>query len=199
MFNDFLFNPAVAGIHDYYQVTSNHRFQWVGITDPPMTNTLSINGPHGKLPMGFGATLYNDVTGPTSRTGLSGAYAYNVEINRDINVSMGLSMGLIQYKMDGTQMIIKNPDDQAIQPIVYSTYVPDASVGVYAYAEEWYAGFSVAQLFNNKLRIYDQKTGLEQTQKPLLPHRRIYYEINRDYKIRSSALVAGTSPRNNPV
>ena len=195
MFNDFLFNPAVAGTNNQYQVTSNHRFQWIGITDPPMTNTLSINGPHRKLPMGFGGTLFSDATGPTSRTEISGAYAYHVDVNQDIRVSMGLSMGLMQYKLDGTQMIIKNPDDQVIQPIVYNTYVPDASVGVYAYGDVWYAGFSVGQLFNNKLRIYDQKTGLNKLKSHYYLTGGYTYEIDRDFKVRSGALIAGTAPR----
>ncbi len=195
MFNGFLFNPAVAGTSNHYQVTSNHRFQWVGITDPPMTNTLSINGPNKKQPMGFGATIYNDVTGPTSRTGVSGAYAYNVELNRDIRISGGLSLGMMQYKIDGTQMLIKDQDDQAIQPIMYSTYVPDASVGVYAYSEDWYAGFSVGQLFNNKLKIYDEKNGLNKLKSHFYLTGGYNYEIDRDFKIRSAALVAGTAPK----
>ena len=194
-FNNFLFNPAVAGVKDFYQVMSNHRFQWIGITDPPMTNTLSINGPHGKLPMGFGGMLYNDVTGPTSRTGFSGAYAYNVEINGDIRLSMGLSLGLLQFKIDGTQLTIKNPDDLAIQPIVYSTYVPDAGVGLYAYGEDWYAGFSVGQLFNNKLKIYEQKTGLNKLKSHFYLNGGYNYEINRDLTLKSAALISGTSPK----
>jgi type IX secretion system PorP/SprF family membrane protein len=194
-FNNFMFNPAVAGVKDYYQVTSNHRFQWIGITDPPRTNILSINGPHRKLPMGFGGMLYNDVTGPTSRTGLSGAYAYNVEINRDIRISMGLSLGMMQFKIDGSQLTIKNPDDLAIQPTVYSTYVPDAGVGVYAYGDEWYAGFSVGQLFNNKLRIYEQKTGLNKLKSHFYLHGGYNYKINREFKLQSAAMIVGTSPK----
>jgi type IX secretion system PorP/SprF family membrane protein len=155
MLNDFVINPAVAGTKDYYQIRSNHRFQWVGLTDPPLTNTLSIYGPHGKLPMGFGGTLYTDVTGPTSRTGITGSYAYNIEITRDIRISGGISLGLMQYKLDGAQLTTKDVSDLAIQPVVYSSYVPDASIGFYAYAEEWYAGISVSQLLNNKLKFFE--------------------------------------------
>jgi hypothetical protein len=38
MFNDFVINPAIAGVHPYYQIRTNHRFQWVGMTDPPLTS-----------------------------------------------------------------------------------------------------------------------------------------------------------------
>ena len=195
MFNDFVINPAIAGTKDYYKISSNHRFQWVGLADPPLTNTLSINGPHGKLPMGFGGYLYNDVTGPTSRTGITGAYAYNIEINRDIRLSGGVSFGLMQYKLDGSQLTIKDTEDLAIQPIVYNSYVPDAGIGFYAYADEWYAGLSVSQLFNNKLNIRDEDIVLNKLKRHFYLTGGYKYEINRDLVVEPSVIIKGTAPK----
>ena len=194
MFNDFVINPAVAGTNDYYQIRSNHRFQWVGLTDPPLTNTLSIYGPHASLPMGFGGYIYNDVTGPTSRTGITGSYAYNIEVSNDIRVSGGISFGLLQFKLDGAQLTIKEQSDLAIQPIVYSSYVPDASIGFYAYADEWYAGFSVSQLLNNKLKIFEEKNGLNKLKSHFYLTGGYKYEINRDLVAEPSVIIKGTSP-----
>lgn len=195
MFNDFVINPAVAGTKDYYQIRSNHRFQWVGLSDPPLTNTLSIYGPHGKLPMGFGGYLYSDVTGPTSRTGITGAYAYNIEISRDIRISGGISLGLMQYKLDGTQLSIKDISDLAIQPIVYSNYVPDASIGFYAYADEWYAGLSVGQLFNNKLKFLEEENGINRLKSHFYLTGGYKYKINRDFLLEPSVIIKGTAPK----
>ena len=195
MLNDFVINPAIAGVNDFYQVRTNHRFQWVGLTDPPLTNTISVYGPHAKLPMGFGGYLYSDVTGPTSRTGITGSYAYNIEINRDIRLSMGLSIGMMQYKLDGTQLNIKDNSDLAIQPVVNSTYVPDAGIGFYAYADEWYAGFSVSQLLNNKLKIFDVKNGLNKLKSHFYLTGGYKYEMNRDITIEPSLIPKGTAPK----
>ena len=195
MFNDFVINPALAGTKDYYQIRSNHRFQWVGLSDPPSTNTISIYGPHSKLPMGFGGYLYNDVTGPTSRTGLTGSYAYNIEINRDIRISGGLSMGLMQYKLDGAQLIIKDQSDLAIQPVVYSAYVPDATIGFYAYADEWYAGFSINQLFNNKLKFFEEDARLNRLKSHFYLTGGYKYEINQDFVVEPSIIIKGTAPK----
>ena len=194
MFNDFVINPAVAGTKDYYQIRSNHRFQWIGLTDPPLTNTLSIYGPHGKLPMGFGGYIYNDVTGPTSRTGITGSYAYNVEISRDIRISGGVSFGLMQYKLDGAQLTIKDISDLAIQPIVYNSYVPDASIGFYAYADEWYAGFSVSQLLNNSLKLFEEKNGLNKLKSHFYLTGGYKYEINRDFTAEPSVIIKASAP-----
>lgn len=194
MFNDFVINPAVAGTKPYYQIRSNHRFQWIGLSDPPLTNTLSIYGPHSKLPMGFGGYIYNDVTGPTSRTGISGSYAYNIEINNDIRISGGLSFGLLQYKLDGAQLTIKDQNDLAIQPVVYNSYVPDATIGFYAYADEWYAGFSVSQLLNNKLTIFEEQNGLNKLKSHFYLTGGYKYEINRDFIAEPSMIVKATAP-----
>ena len=115
MFNNFVVNPAVAGTYDYFQIRTNHRFQWVGLLDPPMTNSISFYGPHAKLPMGYGGYVYNDVTGPTSRTGVTGAYAYNIAVTGDIRLSMGLSASIMQYRVDGTQL---NPADVSDPDVV---------------------------------------------------------------------------------
>ncbi len=195
MFNDFIINPAVAGTKNYYQIRSNHRFQWVGLVDPPMTNTLSVYGPHATLDMGYGGYFYNDVTGPSSRTGLSGTYAYNIALDRDIRLSMGLSLGIMQFKIDGSQLTSKDPADIAIQPVVFSTYVPDATIGAYVYAEEFYGGFSVTQLFNNSLRIFEEKNGLNKLKSHFYITGGYIYEINREFKLEPSIIIKGTAPK----
>ena len=40
-FNDYVFNPAVAGTRQFFELRSGHRYQWVGIQDAPRTFTLS--------------------------------------------------------------------------------------------------------------------------------------------------------------
>ena len=160
MFNDYVLNPAVAGTVNHYQIRANSRFQWTGILDAPQTVSFSVFGPHAKKPMGFGGYILNDITGPTSRTGMYGSYAYNVGLTGKIRLSMGLSVGILQNKVDGTKITLYDPDDQALPSSVYSSVVPDASVGVYAYCDQWYAGFSAFQLFANSLKWYDRKNGL---------------------------------------
>lgn len=195
MFNDFVLNPAVAGIHDYYQIRTNHRFQWTGMTDAPMTNSISFYGPHSKMDMGYGGTIYTDITGPTSRTGISGSYGYNVAINRDMRISMGLSLSMLQYRVDGTQLNPKDESDMYLQGVVSTSYVPDAGVGVYIYGDGFYAGLSAAQLLNNKVKIFDEKTSLNRLKSHFYLTGGYRFELNRDWIIEPSAIVKATAPR----
>jgi type IX secretion system PorP/SprF family membrane protein len=194
MFNDFVLNPAIAGIHDYYQIRTNHRFQWVGMTDPPLTNSISFYGPHSSMDMGFGGTIYTDVTGPTSRTGVSGSYGYNIAVYGDMRLSMGLNLSILQYRVDGTQLTPKDPSDMFIQGVVSTTYVPDAGVGIYLYGDQYYAGVSAAQLLNNKLEIFEEKTGLNRLKSHFFVTGGYRFEMDPDWILEPSAIIKATAP-----
>ncbi len=195
MFNDFVINPAIAGIHNHYQIRTNHRFQWIGLTDPPLTNSISFYGPHEKLDMGYGGYIYNDVTGPTSRTGFTGAYAYNIAINSEIRVSMGLYLSLMQYRIDGTQLNPKDVSDPSILNMVSTSYMPDAGLGAYLYAEDFYVGLSLAQLLNNNVKLFDNKDGINRLKTHINLVGGYNYQIDRDWTISPSLMVKGTAPK----
>jgi type IX secretion system PorP/SprF family membrane protein len=167
MMNPFVINPALAGTADYYQIRSNHRFQYMNFNDAPVTNSISAYGPDSRRPMGYGGTIFNDITGPTSRTGISGVYGYNVKVKSTIKVSGGLSLGLIQYKLDGTKITTDEDNDPALQNQVYTAFVPDASAGVYVWATDFYGGFSVNHILNSKIKLSSSST---QSQNRLKPH-----------------------------
>jgi type IX secretion system PorP/SprF family membrane protein len=43
--NNYIINPAVAGIENYTDIKISHRHQWVGLQDAPVTTYLTIQGP----------------------------------------------------------------------------------------------------------------------------------------------------------
>ncbi len=43
--NNYIINPAVAGIENYWDVKASHRLQWVGLQDAPVTTYLTFHGP----------------------------------------------------------------------------------------------------------------------------------------------------------
>jgi type IX secretion system PorP/SprF family membrane protein len=195
MFNEFILNPALAGVNDFYQIRTNHRFQWVGMTDPPLTNSIAFYGPHSTMNMGFGGSIYTDITGPTSRTSVSGSYAYNIAINNDIRVSMGLSLSMLQYRVDGTQLMPKDPSDNFIQGIVSTSYVPDAAIGAYLYGDGFYAGISTAQLLNSRVKIFEEKSGLNKLKSHLYLTGGYRFELDPDWILEPSTIILFTAPR----
>ena len=195
MFNDFVINPAIAGTLNHYQIRTNHRFQWVGLADPPMTNSISFYGPSEKYDMGYGAYIYNDVTGPTSRTGLTGSYAYNIAIDDQLRLSMGISFSMIQYRVDGTQLNPKDVSDPSILNMVSTSYMPDAGLGAYLYGKGFQVGLSVSQILNNKVKVFGYKSD-DNRLKPQINLTGGYrYEINPDWALEPMLILKTTTPK----
>jgi type IX secretion system PorP/SprF family membrane protein len=194
MFNQLLYNPAIAGVDPYYQIRSNHRFQWAGMTDAPLTNALAFHGPHPTLPMGYGGYIYHDVTGPTSQTSITGTYAYNIRVAENTRLSLGLSVGVMQYRVDGTQITIKDPTDQALQQAVYTSWVPDANLGLYLYHEDFYVGFSTAHMISTQLKLYEPGIGINKLKTHFFLTGGYIWEINQDFKLEPSFMLKGSLP-----
>jgi len=154
MHNPFILNPAVAGTYNYYQVRLMSRLQWVGFPDAPVTNSLSVFGPLGAKTkdMGYGVTIYSDITSPTSRLGLKGAYAYNLAINDYIRASFAAAIGFFQYNYDGSNIKMQQEDPVAPKT-VKSEFEPDGMIGALIYSGLFQVGLSVDNLFNNKFNV----------------------------------------------
>jgi type IX secretion system PorP/SprF family membrane protein len=48
MLNNFILNPALAGIENYWDFKTSYRSQWEGINGAPTTAYLTVHGPLGK-------------------------------------------------------------------------------------------------------------------------------------------------------
>ena len=51
--NNYIINPAVAGIENYWDVKASHRMQWVGVQDAPVTTYITMHGPLKKNDFGW--------------------------------------------------------------------------------------------------------------------------------------------------
>lgn len=50
--NNYIINPAIAGIENYWDVKLSHRHQWVGLDGAPVTTYFTIQGPLTKNNLG---------------------------------------------------------------------------------------------------------------------------------------------------
>jgi len=156
MINDFSVNPAIAGIDDYYQIKTSVRNQWVGIDDAPKTTLLSIYGKSSES-VGLGGSVFNDQVGPTSRAGASLTYAYHFRLGHFVKMSMALSGGFTQFKIDKAGWNNYHSDDPLMDGAEVVNLVPDATFGLNIYNQDkWYLGFAIPQLLNSKLTLIDE-------------------------------------------
>jgi len=142
--NNYIINPAVAGIENYTDIKISHRHQWVGILDAPVTTYVTIHGsigkedtrtnpttfvPEGENPRGqaywesytsaqphhgWGFTMINDKTGPLNRFSVYGTYAYHLGIGPRTSLSGGISVGLTNNALNTSKLLFDNPIDPAV-------------------------------------------------------------------------------------
>jgi len=208
MLNGFLLNPGAAGSEGYTAVNLTAREQWIGLQNGPGTYALSfqtrilkksyisrgasvrkrkrLGSRSGNV--GLGGYIFNDRNGAVERIGLKGTYAYHINFPQS-QLSFGLSFVAYQFRLDDDKITLENPGDNLWQGARKAVFIPDADAGVYYTAANYWAGFSVDQLFESILKIGD--SGYDQ----YVMERNYYlmggydFEVKRDVIITPSALL----------
>ena len=200
MVNDYVFNPAIAGIESNYQMKSNIRNQWVGVNDAPRTTVLSVYGKHRDSNVGLGGVVFSDRVGPTSRNGMSFSYAYHFNLTQDMKMSLALAGGFTQLQLNPNHLEFKDYEPQA-QAGTLSSAVPDATFAFHLYSSNWYVGASIPQLLNSKLGFFDDDYLETYNLNPDGSLDRHYFAmagykwaVNYDYVVEPSVLVKSVSP-----
>ncbi|MBX3162998.1 MAG: PorP/SprF family type IX secretion system membrane protein [Bacteroidetes bacterium] len=195
MLNEMAINPAVAGRDQYPEVRSNNRYQWAGITDAPRTYMLTLQGPIQEKNMGLGMNLYTDIVGPTRRTGLTGTYAYHLQLNeKKMFLSMGLSAGVLQWGVDGSKITLHDDGDQQLLSQYQTAVVPDLGAGLYFYQKDkFYVGLSVPQMYNAPLAVYTHNSKSKIVSQ-LNINGAYTFSLGTDFKIEPSFLLKYEKP-----
>lgn len=193
-FNDYVFNPAVAGSRPFFELRSGHRYQWVGIQDAPRTFTFSGTTPIGEK-MGVGGYLFTDIVGPTRRTGFQLSYAYHLHLTEDVKLSLSVSAGLLQFLIDGSKIQFHDPNDPVMDDQLRGDLLPDAKFGFYLYGERFWFGATAPQLLQNKVYFLDEtKETLSRMEDHYFAMGGYRFPVGEDWRIEPSVLVKYTSP-----
>ena len=194
--NKYVNNPAFAGVDKMFSVNSNHRYQWVGITDAPRTYTLSIDGPTKSLKNGIGAFLYTDHVGPTIRTGIQASYSYHLNLNEKTKLSLSLSGGVLEWKIDGHKLSLTDQNDPALVDNIMRTLVPDAKFGFIIYGENWHFGGAAPNLLQNKITFSNTtNNALNKLEDHYFIHGGYHFNlINEDLSVSPYLLLRYVSP-----
>lgn len=107
--NQYISNPAFAGMNDGLNLNLSYRNQWRSIPGSPVT--MAFSGDYRYERVGVGLTVYNDDAGLIGRTRAMGTYAYHLPLNAENQfLHFGVSLGFMQERLDNPN-IIAEPDD----------------------------------------------------------------------------------------
>lgn len=167
--NATLINPA-AMESDFLATAQNMTFgasirsQWSGISGGPRTRVLRgsyINSNSSGAAILAGGHILSDVTGPTGVTGIYGRVGAVISPDPEYSgISLALSGGLVQYKIDADEIRLHDQGD-ILAENSYSQLHPDVGVGVFLYqvlgsGNMLYGGISVPQILGLDLAFTDE-------------------------------------------
>ena len=146
-------NPAMAGMTMKGMVGVTYRNQWAGVSGNPKTATVFGSIALSEQKIGLGAYIYNDQTGPTSRTGVQLAFAKHIPLKNDATFSLGIEARGLQYSIDAAKLQQTLGND----PVLGSNdnkFKFDAGFGIAYSGKKVEIGASVSQLIQSKLGFY---------------------------------------------
>ena len=145
-------NPSTAGVGGS-MIGASYRTQWSSISGSPKTATVfaSIGMPAHNI--GIGGYIYNDKTGPTSRTGVQLAFAKHIPTGNGGQFSLGLEARGLQYSIDRAKLSESLGSDPAIGS-GDTRFKFDAGFGISYTGKKLQVGVSASQLVQSKLDFY---------------------------------------------
>ncbi len=145
-------NPSIAGTQETNIIGVSYRSQWSGISGSPKTATVFGSFDLQKMGVGIGGSIFQDKTGPTSRTGISLSLAKHITGNNG-TFSIGIENRLQQYAIDKNKLMESLGND----PVLGASdnrFKYDAGFGISYTSKRFQLGASVSQLVQSKLDFY---------------------------------------------
>lgn len=132
--NQYVINPALTGIENYWDVKVSHRHQWVGFDGAPVTTYVTAHGPLGKKDYrtsatsfrvpgqnprgksyweeytaaaphhGIGLQVINDKTGPLNQFSTYVTYAYHIGISARTSLAAGFGAGFTNLSLNTSKL-----------------------------------------------------------------------------------------------
>jgi type IX secretion system PorP/SprF family membrane protein len=160
MFNQLLYNPAAAGMHETdFNANLLTRFQWGGASrGGPSSNMLWSDYRLSNNKMAVGLNLSYDKFGASSNLDVAGNYAYYVPLTNKLKLAMGLRLGVTSARLNTSGLTAWDADDPVIAATDVQTIYPKAGTGFQLLTKNFYAGIALPDLLtSDKYNLYGNK------------------------------------------
>lgn len=154
--NQLYLNPAFAGSHNCPRVNVNYRNQWPGLSGTFVTHSVSYDqGLRFVKGGGGGLLITNDVAAKTLSTlNVSGIYAQQFPITRQLSLRLGAQVTYYQKKLDWNKLTFGDMIDPRRGFVYQTADIPrggntqgiDFSAGALLFSKRFYAGVAVHHL-----------------------------------------------------
>ncbi len=146
MFSETTYNPAMVGNSGTLDATLLDRMQWTGFAQAPETQLFSANCYVNKLSGGAGLSFINDKLGFENSQNLKLMYAYQLRVTDHSHLSFGLAFGVLNYTLQGSQLIYNDMNDPNDVLTTQHKAKPDFDFGVAYNSTNFAVGLSTTHI-----------------------------------------------------
>jgi type IX secretion system PorP/SprF family membrane protein len=150
-FNSMAMNPGYTGSKRTLVANALSRTQWTELPGAPRYQNFAVHSP---LVNDFAVGL-NFQTGkigkfqtasPFSETQIAGNIAYHKQLANDLTLSVGLRLGVYNYKAELSKIRLNNGNDIGFVNNDYSISSPMTGFGAYLYSTKYFVGVSAPRM-----------------------------------------------------
>lgn len=116
--NPYAVNPAYSGLDNTLVVTGVYRKQWTNLRGAPETQHLNAHLPIPIIQSGIGVKVEIDRIGAHRTIASVLSYSYHQPLGRFAKLSGGISVGYLQYSLDGN--LLRAPEGQYAEPAMFT-------------------------------------------------------------------------------
>ena len=158
IFNLQTVNPAYAGSWQTMGFLALSRYQWVGFTGHPSTQTFSFQTPVKTQNVGVGFDIVIDKLGSERRLMVNLDYSYRIRLNDISTLRFGVKGGFTNYNNDlnSLQPFPDGIPDQMLQGVIENKFMPNVGAGLFLSSPKYYVSFSIPRLIQNS---FNENTG----------------------------------------
>lgn len=184
--NPLVINPAYAGLSNNLNLNGSYRMQWVGYEGQP--NTFNLNGSTSLVDnkVGVGFMFSYDQIGNTKNMETNASFAYKLELGHDRVLSFGLQAGLINYRIDNSDLSVYDEGDEVFLNNETGTTL-NIGAGLILKAPDFLIGLSVPRMLPTKFTAGESEFELY-NQHYYLFGAYVFY-LNEQLKFKPTALV----------
>lgn len=169
------FSPAFTGANNYLDIRTGFRKQWAGFDGSPGTGFISAYSPirikknpyrlnslrtsstdqylpleeRNSIRLGLGGYILLDEQGPFRELESMLSFAVHVPVSENTFLSLGLSAGLLNDRVEISEITVNDVNDQT-----YQSYLNDGNTnsflninsGIGIYSDRYYLSYSAMQL-----------------------------------------------------
>jgi type IX secretion system PorP/SprF family membrane protein len=180
-----LHDPSMAGVLPNNVVGASYRAQWNGFNGGPKTGTVFANFNLPKQEIGIAGNLYNDKTGPTTRTGVALSVAKHILLQKGAKLSFGIETRFQQFAIN-TAKLTESLGSDPVLAGAGNKFKFDAGFGASYTDAKFQIGAAVSQLIQSKLDIYSGN--LNRSQEGRL-YRHYYLHSHYNWDVDASARI----------